>query len=370
MTPDEEKRVLQLLDDRRLECKVIEEFLDSRKAPAVPIPAPVQASAQTSTTNVMLHVHNVRRCGGTGNFAYDMARCFPEFRHVALCVNDPVGDDEWIQAVGHAMRSFYAPRLTPELIEELDPRVVVLHATGGKSLGSGDSKADWPYSWLSDGGRRYVISYHHVSTYPLVAADLDVFVSNHVAKSYEPLIPRMRASIVSPPCTDLAPFAATPARQWSSQATSWSFTAGGKGSPRLDKLIASGKLPGCTWGEKPNGKLGSMPAHFAKYQFSLVWSGLQETWCRTVTEAMASGCVVVAHRAGAIPEQITHGKNGYLFTDEAELLSVIDFLKSASKDVLERVSLEGRSWALANVGFQRLRADLYPYIMRGLLNAA
>lgn len=317
-------------------------------------------------SNVILHVHNVRRCGGTSNFVYDFARCFPEFHHVALCVNDPAGDPAWIREVSAVMRTMYASQLTPELLEEIGPLIVVLHSTAGQHLAG-----EWPYGdWLSGGGKRFVIGWHHTGTYPLVSVDLDVFVSQYVEGKYLQILDRMKQRIVVPPCTDLAPYAEIERVEFD---PGWVATTAGKGSEEARKVLAQRNGTSGAWvfDHSPPGKLGSMPGYLAQFQIAVIWSGHQETWCRTVSEAMAAGCLTIAHRAGAIPEQIEHGRTGFLFDTSDDLLKLLDEIETrqVAPERCALIAAEGRRWALENVGFPRLREALYPHLMRAVLGA-
>jgi len=337
-----------------------------RPLPKVPTRTVEQAPFRRSPErDKILHVHNVRRCGGTGNFVYDFATAFPEFRHVALCVNDPVGDASWINATSQRMRGMYAPMLTPEIVDEINPAVIVLHCTSGKRIGTGDPKADWPYPWLSDGGRRYVISWHHIPTYPLMPADLDVFVSEHVRARYSEFLKRMNRHVTIPPCMDLKLIAN---RSNMARTFHRTFTSGGKAGPDLRNFLR----PAWTGDHNPPGTLGAAVDYLANFPFAVIWSGEQETWCRTVTEAMAAGCVVAAHRAGAIPEQITHNENGFLFDDAAGLHEIMEkweqcMATGAGQDELRQIREKGQRWALANADLDTLRHKLYPFLVRGVI---
>ncbi len=332
-------------------------------------------------SKVMLHVHNVQRCGGTGNFVYDLAGAFPEFTHHALCVNDPSGDPDWRNAVSDRLTTCYAPRLTPEVLDEIDPSVVVLHSTSGTQLGTGKPALDHPYAWLSGAGRRFVIAWHHTATHPMVAADLDVFVSKFVREKYE-AVKNLDEwnTILTPPCTDLAPYLAIAERRWLdyqySGGNQFVYTGAGKAGPELQGLMdrLNGQAAGSRmWIKAPDGALGSMPAHLARAHVAVIWSGQQETWCRTVTEAQAAGCLVMAHRAGAIPEHVIHGETGFLFDDLQDLTQQLEALcAKASCGALvqiQAIARAGREWARDNVGFPRLQRDLYPYLMRGVLGS-
>jgi hypothetical protein len=312
--------------------------------------------------STILHVHNVRRCGGTGNFVYDMACCFPEFQHVALCVNDARGDPRWINDVRPAMRTMYAPQLTQAILDEIDPAILILHSTVGNKV-----EGEHPYGLLSGGGRRYVIALHHTPTRPLFPADLDVFVSEHVRGFYKGILDRMKRQLVMPPCTNLTPYLDIPRPPGS---RNWNVTTGGKCTDELLKLIAAKRFPkGFVWRTSTPGRLGAFPGHLANFSFACVWSGLQETWCRTVTEAMAAGCVVIAHDVAAIPEQISHGHNGFLFKDGEALVRLMEEIRDMSENELNRVVANGRDWAERNVGFERMKRALYPYLVQALLGS-
>lgn len=336
--------------------------------PLPKVPARTVATApfrRSPERDKILHVHNVRRCGGTGNFVYDFATAFPEFRHVALCVNDPVGDAHWINATSQRMRGMYAPMLTKEIVDEINPGVIVLHCTSGKRIGTGDASADWPYPWLSDGGRRYVISWHHIPTYPLMPADLDVFVSEHVRARYSDFLKRMNRHVTIPPCMDLKLIASKSNLTRTFHRT---FTSGGKANDELKSF----ERFGWTGHHEPPGVLGGMADYLNGFPFAVIWSGEQETWCRTVTEAMAAGCVVAAHRAGAIPEQIKHGVNGYLFNDLSGLKAIFSDWEECMETVQGQAALNdvrkaAQEWALANADLDTLRQKLYPFLLRGVI---
>jgi hypothetical protein len=332
----------------------------SARVEAPPVVTEVKRKAERK---VMLHVHNVRRCGGTGNFVYDMARCFPAWDHVALCVNDPAGDPTWIADVQNVMRTMYAPELSEAFLEELNPRVVVLHATSGQRVAG-----DWPYPWLQAGGKRYVIRLHHIPTRPIFPADLSVFVSEHVKhRFYEPFIGKqITRHIVMPPCTDMRPYAQIPARTSFPKVA----TTGGKACAEMQGLMANA-LSDWSWDTKPPGRVGHFASYLGKFPFAVVWSGHQETWCRTVSEAMAAGCVVIGHRAGAIPEQIKHGENGFLFDTGPELVNIMNKLAAwpGGDEDLAEIAKRGREWATKKVSFEFMRSALYPYLTEALMEA-
>ena len=315
----------------------------------------------TAERKIMLHVHNVRRCGGTGNFVYDMGQCFPEFQHVALCVNDAAGDPVWIRDVQNVMRVMYSPQITEALLDEINPRVVVLHATSGQRL-----EGNWPYPWLQAGGKRFVIRYHHIPTHPILPADLSVFVSEYVKSRYDQFLGKQISRwIVLPPCTNLAPYAGIdrPPHGRGKLATT-----GGKACAEMQALMQT-ELKDWEWDSNPPGRIGKFAAYLGRFPFAVIWSGRQETWCRTVTEALAAGCVVITHRAGAIPEQIEHGVNGFLFDGAQDLVPLLAQVQAMGKVDLAEIAQAGREWAVENAGFERMREALYPFFTKALMEA-
>lgn len=311
----------------------IEPFVRTQEEPVAPTPAPTPRAGGT-----MLHVHNVQRCGGTGNFVYDLARALPGWRHVALCVNDPEGDPTWRADVAHYMRPLYAPKLTPAILDELDPSAVVLHATYPQHL-----HGQAPYGWLTEG--RKVIAFHHTGS-PALAGAVSAYPSEFLRRRLR------REGAVVPPVGDLGALLAIERGPGAAQ----KITTAGKHCPAaLDALNASG----LEWHSKPPGRLGALPRYLAGYGLALIWSGHQETWCRTLTEVMAAGCVVIAHRAGAVSEQVQDGVNGFLFDtpqQAAELLASVP-----GRSDLQEIRAAARASA-QRFGVDRLRRD-----MEGLL---
>ena len=83
-----------------------------------------------------------------------------------------------------------------------------------------------------------------------------------------------------------------------------------------------------------------------------------ETQRIVVMEAMASGLPVVAVRAGAIPELVKHGKNGYIYEPDdkesvargiARILSDNDLREKLSEDAARRIQKHDISHTLTQI---------------------
>lgn len=318
-------------------------------------PTPV-AVASSSSGNVMLHVHNVGWIGGTGNFVWDMARCFPEFHHIAIHVNSSVADPEWENAVRQDMRTLFMPQVTPEIIAEIDPRVIVLHSTAGKSL-----YGDWPYAWLNEG--RYVIALHHTATHPLLKADLDVFVSEFVRAKYANILDRCAQTLVMPPCIDVRPYAAINR----SKKKMLHATSAGKASPLIVDVMTDFAKAWPSYETKGRKGMNVMPGYLKDFDVALISPETEETWCRTLTECMAAGMFCVAANHSGLAEQIVDGETGILVDGDMGWRQALWSLEKMRFDDFDRIRQAARRWAVENCGYNRMKRDLYPYLMRAVL---
>jgi glycosyltransferase involved in cell wall biosynthesis len=90
-----------------------------------------------------------------------------------------------------------------------------------------------------------------------------------------------------------------------------------------------------------------------------------ETWCRAVTEAMASGLPVVAENAGGITEQITDMENGMLVGkgNFEEAKAAILVLKTRPK-LRRSLGIAAREWVEENASLTALRKKLGPHLLR------
>jgi phosphatidylinositol alpha 1,6-mannosyltransferase len=94
-----------------------------------------------------------------------------------------------------------------------------------------------------------------------------------------------------------------------------------------------------------------LSAHHASFDV-FAHTGLDETFCQAVQEALASGVPVVAPAAGGPLDLVTHGVNGYLWSPEQpEMLAgaiahlAESQLRRSEMGRAGREGVEGRSWA-------------------------
>ena len=82
---------------------------------------------------------------------------------------------------------------------------------------------------------------------------------------------------------------------------------------RLEQLLPRAHFTGMLHGEQ-------LSRHYASLDV-FVHTGVDETFCQAVQEALASGVPVVAPAAGGPLDLVTHGKNGFLWsTEQPEML--------------------------------------------------
>ena len=88
-------------------------------------------------------------------------------------------------------------------------------------------------------------------------------------------------------------------------------------------------------------------------------SSFQESFGRTIAEAMVSGRPVIGYRWGALPELIDNGVNGYLvhLGDINGLTQRVDHLAS-NKNLLNKLGLSGKKKALRSYSFNTFAKNL------------
>lgn len=326
-------------------------------------------------SNVILHVHNVSIVGGVTGFICDLADAFPQFFHISMFVRDQETRDSLQMLNDKGVRSFHGP-ICREVVRDIDPAVVVLHNISGDDMQK-------PWGWVREWP---TISWHHSAVRPTVQTDLHIFVSQYLRGFYQKLIDSgyIRNWRVIPPCINEARFAGVvPSRD---------RVIGKVATPDKQQkypkfLLRIAKDLGCKlmipggnrfYGEDPAlipvaPTWFGVPGFLSRMRVCLYVNepGFgPETWCRSVTEALAAGVPVVAENRGGIAEQIQDGVNGFLVDPSDYYL-----MKARTEQLLQdeklaaRFGSAGRAWAGANAGLQMLRDGLSGHLLGALVGA-
>jgi len=305
----------------------------------------------------ILHIHNVAWIGGTGLFVLDFARAFPEYDHCSVYLNNEP-DIEWVGYASSIMSGMSCvDSISKGLIDRIGPAAIVMHSTSWARV----EPVDGSFAWLSE---YPLIHVHHIPQRPYVDADVEMYVSEYVRFATESsltvhnahstylrqtYISKPSVVLVCPPCIDVDLYLAIDRSQQYGRLV----TGAAKGGRVPESVLDS---------EGPVRGIGRMPSHLAKYDIAIIYSGECETWCRTVSECLASGMVVLAHAVGGILEQIKNGDNGFLFLDASGLLKRIEMIKSLDEDEFRRIASNAREWARQNVSLTVLRNSLKQYL--------
>jgi len=325
----------------------------------------------------MLHVHNVCILGGVPTFIRDLAAAFPQFVHVALHIKnqDDRGALQMLNAGG--IRAMHGA-CTRAALQEIDPAILILHNISGRNV-----EGEAPWGWLREWP---TISWHHSKVHGTIKTDLHVFVSQHLKRQYNNLISNgfIQRWKVIPPCIQVGTYAkvartgertigkiATPTRP-----EKYPFVLLKVAEKTNSKLV----MPGANkFYSSANGRLVSLLPSWHKVAWYMGKIGVfvyvnapsfgPETWCRGVTEALASGLPVIGENRGGIAEQIQNRKTGFLVDPDDEYLirarveELFDNPKLA-KDMGEA----GRAWARENADISVLHKELHGELLNLLLN--
>ncbi len=308
----------------------------------------------------ILHCNNWAILGGIESLVMDFARTFPQYQHTLVTIQPGCSDLKFVAYLqDQGIRYMNAEgKLTKAIVEEIDPAIVMLHNIRGEHI-----EGEWPFAWLREGRR--VIGVHHASTWPLVSADMDWFVSDYVRKYYEKCEPRMNA-FTMPPCVLENAYLGIERNGWKpvvGRIQSGTNLRKGKVTAQLFYLLE--KVNGCdffvvtsnTLTKTQGGrkrfrfapiKPGAMAGYLKEVDVFAIWGDTKETWSRVVTEANLSGIPVVAknHNDG-LAEQINKSGGGILVDTQEDFVDMIQMLVD---DPTKRrlIGAMGQKWCLEN----------------------
>lgn len=318
-------------------------------------------------SNRIIHCNNFCILGGIESLVMDMSRLFPQYQHVLLTVNSANEQLDFVRYLQEqGIKYFNADgKVTEAMLEGLDPMIVFLHNTRGECL-----EGEWPYEWLQ---RWRVVGVHHASTWPLITADADWFVSDYVRRPYARCESRIKDGFTMPPCIDERPFLEVqrPSRlPVVGRIQSSTGLRHGKVPEKFFELLE--RVRGCSYfvvtsngltksrNGRPRFKFapirpGAMPGYLAEVDVFAIWGETSETWSRVVTEANLSGIPVVArdHKDG-LTEQLRKSGGGWLVETEDEFVEAVQRLVDDESE-RRKLGQRGRSWCMENASSKALK---------------
>lgn len=169
---------------------------------------------------------------------------------------------------------------------------------------------------------------------------MDVFVSRHLHSRYEGLASRMNRIRIVTPGIDVDRFLSIPRPAAGSRCVIGRHSSDhpGKFSAAIPEILrAVGQPARIVGGAKyyeaakdfdfPAFGSSEVPDFLASIDvFFYVTGSFVETWCRAVSEAMASGLPCVVQNKGGIPEQIEDGIDGFVCNDDREIVDRLQLL--------------------------------------------
>lgn len=287
--------------------------------------------------NRILWVMNVCWVGGTGLWALDTIKTLPRWFHRVVYVNS---DKE---EIAHEFRNYGIPiskaphGVTKELVESFDPVAVVLSNTDPSKIEGGR-----PWEWLTSNYCTIYVHHSKIATW-LPGARADIFVSDHLKNQYKNLWPYMERSPVIPPVGDMQEFFEI-RRDYSDRCVIGRISSDNvQKFPR--ELVEVLQEVGCSnlivggqkyWPDLKKDPAFSFPDFYSRpvpdmlkdMDIFVYKTNLSETWCRAITEAMASGLPVVAENRGGPVQQIRSGLDGFLCSTKEEFIEKLKLLSS------------------------------------------
>lgn len=291
--------------------------------------------------NKILWVSNVCWLGGTALWALESIKALSKdwYHKILFLHSNP--NEEVLELFNQAgIEVTFADNITKDIVEKYDPSVVILSNTQPNMI-----EGAHPWNWLT--GRQMTIYVHHSAVRPwLPGAHIDVFVSEYLKAKYKHLLSRMKEHLLIYMGVDINTFTPIQPRYdfpIIGRLTNDNPDKFPKNLPNiLSKVNAVKEIVGAQkyYPDYNFGKLNF--GDYKPFRFMSRWSmyfyytGIPETYGRTLVEAMAVGLPVVAHNIGASSEIIDNGINGFLFDDDEEAIYLLNEL---SEDANLRASI-------------------------------
>jgi hypothetical protein len=290
---------------------------------------------------IILHFNNWATTGGVPSFIRDFALTFPEFQHYVCSFNNYEEYDliQWWRDAG--IRYFNSPKMTRDIIEAIDPAVVILHNTTPANM-----ESKWAWDVLYD---RRSIAIHHNPT-PILGTLVDWFVSDYVRSSYSDT-KLCRKELIIPPCVYSPPFLKITRPKRDKVIGRIQSRTRGASPKELDEVLEGFNV------YKPPIQAGKMAEYLRNIDVLAIWQSGTESWSRVTTEALMSGIPVVAYnRNDGLTQQMVLTKQSLVNNKE----EFINALKNPPDVVY------GKDWVLENASEKRLRKELTGLLLEWL----
>lgn len=318
---------------------------------------------------------NVAWVGGTGLWCLDLIKSMPLWHHHVIYLHDEPEYSVVEDFTAAGAEISYAPRVTPDILDTIDPSAVILSNTNPNKIVGGH-----PWSWITK--NYYTVYVHHSAFSPwLPGAKVEVFVSHYLENRYRNLWDRMPNRIIAPPLGSMEEFFAID-RIESDRCVIGRVSNDNrqKFPAQLRKILQEVGQPHIIvgaqkyWGNPPeNGQyppVNSRPVpHLLQDMDVFVYqTGLTETWGRCVTEAMASGLPCVVENKGGVAEQIRDGIDGFVCSSQEEFVEKLCLLTKDSA-LRFRMGKHARERAQCFVE-QNFKAQVEPLLIKNALKGS
>lgn len=286
----------------------------------------------TAQKNILLQRCNVWWKGGTGLFTIDIAKAYPEFHHIIAYRHDNAVDKDMLDyATSLGIEVFHQPTLNKQALENLNPFSVILHNPGKDSIENGTE-------WLREFP---VITWHHSHVRPFFQTKAHIFVSQYLRDFYSTEIDKIPVTANIPPVIDISHYSNrfnNPVNKFyfgivlakDKQKFSSEFIH--EATKVAQKLNVGLTIVGdFTSAEREEIKsVGAQDIFLIPFQVDLknfyhsthcliYFAEVPDTWCRVITEALASHNFVIARDIGAVKEQVDSPSVGVLLKDLKQL---------------------------------------------------
>jgi len=343
-----------------------------------------------SSKPLIVQYNNVCWNGGTFGAAVDLARALPEFRHKIMIKHDSIN---WIvksRAERFGIEVGHLPQMTKKFLDHNNPYTLIMNNPGAGSyeaINPTDQFYDG-YKWLMD---YPILTYHHSAIHPWFPTRSHIFCSNYLRLKYRNLWEKMDCMEIVPPCINTEDYSfkglvPIHGRDDKLHIGIVMDKEEKKFPPKFVEQILEVLKPyraviqvdivngpfDCTDYDFVNRipSLSDLINYFSDIDVFIHTPRIPDTWGRTLTEAIASGCYAIIAGEGGMHEQMFGNRYGYnLGVDEPikELERWAGrFIETINKKPIRWFLNRGQSYIHAKSvgGYDLLRQRLIPILLR------